>query len=381
VTRYLVAPLEFKGSMTAAEAAEAMRQGLERAAAGAQLDVLPLADGGTGTAEVLVEALGGQWHSTSVHDPLGRAAEASFGTWAGGTAGVVEMARASGLLLLAPGERNPRRASTFGTGELIRSAVLGGVRSLMVGLGGSATNDGGAGALQALGVRLRDALGRELPPGGVALRELARIELDGTLRQMSEVELTCVTDVTNPLTGPSGASAVYGPQKGATHADVAVLDAALAHFAEVVRRQLGLDVSSEPGMGAAGGLGFGLRAVFGARLVRGFAHVAELVHLEDRLARCDVVLTGEGRLDAQSRQGKGPVALAERARAAGKRVVAFAGSIEGVWQPGDSPFDDVKLAGVPGWDERLPEAKALARQALTEAVAVWAHAASTPDVT
>lgn len=197
------------------------------------------------------------------------------------------------------------------------------------------------------------------------------MELEGTLRQMSEVELTCVTDVTNPLTGPRGASAVYGPQKGATHDDVAVLDSALAHFAEVVRRQLGLDVSREAGMGAAGGLGFGLRVVFGARLVPGFQHIAEVVHLDARLADCDVVLTGEGRLDTQSRQGKGPVALAERARAAGKRVVVFAGSIEGVWQPGDSPFDEVQLGGAPDWDERHPEAKALAASALSDAVSAW----------
>jgi glycerate 2-kinase len=375
VTRYLVAPLEFKGSLTAAEAAEAMRVGLERAGAGAAVDVLPLADGGPGTAEALVAALQGSWHSVPVHDPLGRLVEATYGTWRGGTAGIVEMAQASGLVRLSPGERNARRASSFGTGELIRAAVLGGVRTLMVGLGGSATNDGGAGLLQALGVRLRDVQGRELPPGGAALRDLARMELEGTLRQMSEVELTCVTDVNNPLTGPQGASVVYGPQKGATHADVSLLDSALAHFAEVARRQLGLDVSREAGMGAAGGLGFGLRVVFGARLVRGFEHVAELVGLEERLAGCDVVLTGEGRLDAQSRQGKGPVALAERARAAGKRVVVFAGSIEGVWQPSNSPFDDVKLAGAPGWDERHPEAKALAASALTEAVGDWARAA------
>ncbi len=376
MTRYLVAPLEFKGSLTAAEAAAAIRRGLERAGAGAQVETLPLADGGPGTAEVLVDALHGSWHSLPVRDPLGRTIEASYGAWAGGTAGVVEMARASGLVLLAPGERNARRTSSFGTGELIRAAVLRGVRSLMVGLGGSASNDGGAGALQALGVRLRDAQGRELPAGGTALRELARIELEGVLRQMRDVELTCVTDVTNPLTGPSGASAVYGPQKGATHADVALLDAALAHFADVIRRQLGVDVSLEPGMGAAGGLGFGLRAIFGARVVPGFGYVAEMVHLEDHLAQCDVVLTGEGRLDAQSRQGKGPVALAERARAAGKRVVVFAGSIEGVWRPGDSPFDDVKLAGAPDWDERHADAKAVAQAALSEAVAVWASAAS-----
>ena len=373
MTRYLVAPLEFKGSLTAAEAAAAMRLGLERAGAGAEVDVLPMADGGPGTAEALVAALHGAWHSAAVHDPLGRQVEATYGTWADGTSGVLEMAQASGLARLGPGERNARRASSFGTGELIRAAVLGGVRTLMVGLGGSATNDGGAGLLQALGVRLRDVQGRELPPGGAALKDLARIELEGTLRQMSDVQLTCVTDVTNPLTGPQGASAVYGPQKGATHADVALLDSALAHFADVVRRQLGLDISREPGMGAAGGLGFGLGAVFGAKLVRGFEHVAEVVHLDKHLADCDVVLTGEGRLDAQSRQGKGPVALAERARRAGKRVVVFAGRIEGVWAPGDSPFDDVRLAGAPDWDERHPDAKALAASVLTEAVANWAR--------
>jgi glycerate 2-kinase len=374
VTRFLVAPLEFKGSLTAAEAAEAMRQGLLRADTSAEVDVLPLADGGPGTAEALVAALQGSWHTTPVHDPLGRRVSAAWGSWADGAAGIVEMAQASGLALLAPGERDPLRASSFGTGELIRAAVVSGVHSLMVGLGGSATNDGGAGLLQALGVKLRDARGRELPPGGAALNSLVRIETDGLLRQLREVELVCMSDVTNPLTGASGASAVYGPQKGANHADVALLDAALSHFAEVVRRQLGVDIANEPGMGAAGGLGFGLRAVCGARLVRGFEAIAEVVHLEERLAGKDVVLTGEGRLDAQSRQGKGPVALAEHARAAGKRVVVFAGSIEGAWQPGDSPFDEVKLAGAPDWDERRPDAKSLAANALTEAVEAWARA-------
>lgn len=356
-----------------------MRVGLLRGQATASVDVLPLADGGPGTAEALVAALHGSWHTLPVQDPLGRMVEATYGTWADGTAGIVEMAQASGLVRLSPGERNARRASSFGTGELIRAAVRGGVRTLMVGLGGSATNDGGAGALQALGVKLKDVQGRELPPGGAALRDLARLEVEGALRQMSEVVLTCVTDVTNPLTGAQGASAVYGPQKGATHADVALLDLALTHFAEVVRRQLGLDVAREPGMGAAGGLGFGLRVVFGARLVPGFEQLAEVVRLEERLASCDVVLTGEGRLDAQSRQGKGPVVLAERARASGKRVVVFAGSIEGAWQPGDSPFHEVKLAGAPGWDERQPEAKALAAAALSEAVEGWARTVADSD--
>ncbi|HXX29688.1 MAG TPA: glycerate kinase [Myxococcaceae bacterium] len=373
--RYLVAPLEFKGSLTAAEAAQAMRLGLERGRPEAGVELLPLADGGPGTAQALIDALGGVWQTAPVHDPLGRRIEAAWGTWSEGRAGIVEMARASGLGLLAPGERNPRRASSFGTGELIRAAVLAGARSLMVGLGGSATNDGGAGALQALGVRLRDAQGRELPPGALPLRDLARIETDRTLRALEEVDIACITDVTNPLTGPSGATAVYGPQKGATHADIALLDAALEHLAEVVRRQLGMDIAHESGMGAAGGLGYGLRAVFGARIVPGFEHLARVLQLGERLARCDVVLTGEGRLDAQSLQGKGPVALAARARAVGRRVVMFAGSIEGTWAPGASPFDEIRLAGAPDWDERRADAREAASAALSAAVEAWAHGA------
>jgi len=376
VTRYLIAPLEFKGSLTAAEAGEAMRQGLLRARPHAEVEVLPLADGGPGTAQALVDALGGAWQSTLVQDPLGRRVEAAWGTWADGRAGIVEMARASGLVLLSPGERNPRRASTFGTGELIRAAVQGGVRSLLVGLGGSATNDGGAGALQALGVKLRDAQGRELAPGPLALHDLVGIDTSGMLRQLGEVDIACLTDVVNPLTGPSGASCVYGPQKGASHADVALLDAALAHFADVVRRQLGMDIAREPGTGAAGGLGYGLRAVCGARIVRGFDRIAEVLHLDERLARAEVVLTGEGRLDSQSLQGKGPVALAARARAAGRRVVAFAGRIDPSWAEGGTPFDEVRLGGAPDWDERRPDAKAMAATALGDAVAAWAGGAA-----
>jgi glycerate 2-kinase len=378
VTRYLVAPLEFKGSLTAAEAAEAMRAGLLRGQPDATVEVLPLADGGPGTAQALVDALSGRWQWAAVQDPLGRRIEASWGTWAEERSGIVEMARASGLGLLAPGERNARRASTFGTGQLIRAAVQGGVRSLLVGLGGSATNDGGAGALQALGVKLRDARGREVQPGPVALQDLVGIDTTGMLRQLAEVDIACLTDVVNPLTGPTGASRIYGPQKGASHADVAVLDAALAHFAEVVRRQLGVDIAHEPGTGAAGGLGFGLRAVCGARLVRGFEQIAEVLHLDDRLARAEVVLTGEGRLDSQSLQGKGPVALAARARAAGRRIVAFAGNIDGSWMEGESPFDEVRLGGPPDWDERRPDAKAVAATALGDAVAAWAHGAPVP---
>ena len=226
MTRILVAPLEFKGSLTAGQAARAMEAGVRRGWPEAEVRRLPLADGGPGTADALVDALHGEWHTVQAHDALGRPLEAQWASWKGG--GVVEMARASGLSLLAPAERNALITSTYGTGELIRDAVEQGVKDLLVGVGGSATNDGGAGALQALGYRFLDAQGRELPPGGAALRTLARIDRSNVLRRLDRVRMTVMTDVLNPLCGPSGASAVYGPQKGASPADVAVLDAALA---------------------------------------------------------------------------------------------------------------------------------------------------------
>jgi len=284
------------------------------------------------------------------------------------------MARASGLSLLAPAERDALVASTLGTGELIVHALKHGIRSLLVGVGGSATNDGGVGALQALGYRFLDASGRALPPGGAALRNLARIVPDGLLPAVHETEMTVMTDVLNPLCGPSGASAVYGPQKGASPEDVELLDAALAHLAEIVKRDLGIDAAHLPGTGAAGGLSYGLLVGCGARISRGFEHLAKLLDLDSKLRGVDFVLTGEGRLDTQTLSGKGPLELARRARQSGAtRVVAFAGKIDPRALEGDHPFHEVIQVSPPGWSEADPAARSGAATLLTAAVEQWAR--------
>ena len=262
------------------------------------------------------------------------------------------MARASGLSLLAPGGAERAGSTTLGTGELIADALETGIRSLLIGVGGSATNDGGMGALQALGYRFLDASGRALPPGGAALRNLARIVPDGILPAVRETEMTVMTDVLNPLCGPTGASAVYGPQKGASPEDVELLDAALVHLAEVVRRDLGVDAAHLPGTGAAGGLSYGLLVGCGARISRGFEHLARLLGLDAKLQGMDWVLTGEGRLDTQTLSGKGPLELARRARQSGTtRVVAFAGKIDPRALEGDHPFSEAIQVSPPGWSE------------------------------
>ena len=372
MTRILVAPLEFKGSLTAGQAARAIAAGVRAGWPEAEVTMLPLADGGPGTADALVDALGGQWHSAWAHDALGRPLQAQWASWSRG--GVVEMARASGLSLLAPAERNALVTTTVGTGELIGDALEHGIRSLLVGVGGSATNDGGAGALQALGYRFLDASDRTLPPGGEALRNLARIVADGVLPAVRETEMTVMTDVLNPLCGPTGASAVYGPQKGASPEDVGLLDAALAHLAEIVKRDLGIDAAHLPGTGAAGGLSYGLLVGCGARISRGFEHLAKLLDLDSKLRGVDFVLTGEGRLDTQTLSGKGPLELARRARQSGAtRVVAFAGKIDPRALEGDHPFQEAIQVSPPGWSEADPAARAGAAALLTAAVEQWAR--------
>lgn len=374
MTRILVAPLEFKGSLTAGQAARAIAAGVRAGWPEADVAVLPLADGGPGTADALVDALGGQWHTAWAHDALGRPLEAQWASWPGG--GIVEMARASGLTLLAPAERDARVTTTVGTGELIADALEAGTRSLLVGVGGSATNDGGAGALQALGYRFLDAAGRALPPGGAALRNLTRIVPDGVLPAVRQIEMTVMTDVLNPLCGPTGASAIYGPQKGASPEDVELLDAALAHFADIVKRDLGVDAAHLPGTGAAGGLSYGLLVGCGARISRGFEHLAKLLSLDAKLEGVDWVLTGEGRLDTQTLSGKGPLELARRGRLCGARVVAFAGKIDPQALAGDHPFHDAIQVSPPGWSEADPAARAGAASLLTSAVEQWARKTS-----
>jgi len=327
--RILICPQEFKGSLTARQAADAIAAGLQRALPDAGLDLAPMADGGPGTVDTILSSARGHLETAIVQDPLGRRVEATWGVLDEGPTAVIEMAAASGLVLLKPEERDPRRAGTYGTGQLIRAALDACRRRLIIGVGGSATNDGGAGMAQALGARLLDAEGHDLPPGGAALAALARIDVSGLDARLRECEVTAATDAVNPLCGPSGASLVYGPQKGATPEIAAELDAALRHYAEVVRRDIGVDIASLPGAGAAGGLGGGLVAFLGARIESGAELVAQAIDLPRRIAVADVVFTGEGRLDAQTAFGKSVAVVARLAKAQGRPVIALAGSVEG----------------------------------------------------
>jgi glycerate 2-kinase len=324
--RIVIAPQEFKGSLTAVEAARAIADGLRRVLPDAELVLAPMADGGPGTVEAVVTAKGGRWQKTTVRGPLGAPVEAAWGTLDGDTA-VIEMAAASGLALIPESQRDPRITSTYGTGQLIAAALAAGCHRIIVGMGGSATNDGGAGVAQALGARLLDDAGQELPPGGAALSRLARIDVSGLEPSVHAARVVAATDVSNPLCGPQGASAVYGPQKGATPAIVRELDAALAHYAAVIERDLGVRVLDVAGAGAAGGLGAGLVAFLGAEILPGAKLVAEAVGLEQRIAGADLVIAGEGRLDAQTAFGKAPWEVARLAGQAGVPAIAIVGSI------------------------------------------------------
>ena len=326
--RIVIAPNAFKGSLSALEAADAIGEGVRAAAPDADLVLVPIADGGDGTVDALVAATHGERRTLRVRGPLGDPVDAHYGMVDGGSTAVVEMARAAGLALVPSEKRDPRVTATYGVGELLQHAFDEGARHFIVGIGGSATNDGGAGMAQALGYHLLDENGHELPPGGLALSRLARIHTGGVHANWKEAQVEVACDVTNPLTGPSGASAVYGPQKGATPEMVAELDAALRRLAEVIRRDLGVDVEQLPGAGAAGGLGAGLVAFTGARLRPGAEMVMEALKLDDKLKGADLVITGEGRLDSQTaRFGKGPAAVARHARNAGIPVIAIGGSV------------------------------------------------------
>jgi len=328
--KIVIAPDSFKGSLTAAQAAEAMTAGVRRTRPDAEILLLPLADGGEGTTEALVLATGGWREMLSVTGPLGEPTEAVWGRLGpDGETAVVEMAAAAGLPLVPAGRRDPRRTTTWGVGQLLRRAADSGATRIIVGLGGSATNDGGAGAMQALGVRFLDAVGESLPApiAGGDLTRLAHINA-GSLAQFPKVEIVIASDVTNPLLGPNGASAVYGPQKGADAAIVAELEAALAQYAAVLRRDLGREVSHLPGGGAAGGMGAGLMALFDARIQSGIDLVLDAARFEEQAAGADWLLTGEGRIDAQTLHGKTIAGVLRRCRALGVPVVAFGGSVD-----------------------------------------------------
>src|SRR5213594_188713 len=324
--RVIVAPQSFKGSADAVAVASAIARGIRRAWPSALIEEMPLADGGEGTVRALVTATNGGVRRSRVHDPIGREIDAEWGVLGDGTTAVVEMAAASGLPLLQPKERDARITSTRGTGELILAAAASGAHRIVIGIGGSATNDGGAGMARAFGYRFLDRNGDDLPEGGAALARLWRI--DGqTDPRLVRPAIDAACDVTNPLLGPEGASAVFGPQKGATPEIVRELDAALTRFADVVERFVGRDVRNVPGAGAAGGLGAGLLAFLDARLISGAKLVLVAVGFERRLAGASLVITGEGRIDRQSLYGKLTQAVTLAARARGVPVVAVAGGL------------------------------------------------------
>lgn len=325
--RIIVAPDSFKGSLTAMEAAAAMRQGVLDALPDAEVLALPMADGGEGTTEALVAGTGGRLVPHVVTGPLGEPVEAAWGLLGDGETAVIEMAAASGLLLVPPDRRDPKVTTTYGTGELIRAALDRGVRRIVVGIGGSATNDGGVGMVQALGGRFLKADGSEVGRGGAALLDLERIDLSGLDPRLAEVELLVACDVDNPLTGPRGAAAVYGPQKGATPEDVVLLDRALTRMADVMARDLGRDVRERPGAGAAGGLGAGFLGFLGARLRPGIEVVIEATGLEQQLAGAGLVISGEGRTDGQTLAGKVPLGVARAAARYGVPVVVISGAV------------------------------------------------------
>jgi glycerate kinase len=368
--RVLIAPQEFKGTLTAVEAGGAIAEALRAAFPDWQLDVLPMADGGPGTTETLVSALGGSLRTAPARDPHMRWVEASYGLLPGGLA-VVECAAASGLLRLRAGERSPegiRTATSFGTGELIVAALEQGAREIIVGLGGSGMNDGGAGMAQALGFRLLGKDGLSLEPGGAALGILDRIDRSGMRLELERVRFLGATDVTNPLCGPEGASALYGPQKGADARTIEELDAALVRLAEVIERDLGLSVRDVPGAGAAGGLGAGVIAFLGGELRSGAEVIGEAAGIEARVRACDILITGEGRLDGQTVFGKTPAYLAGLASAAGRPVVCLAGSLGEGHESAIGLFDAVEvLEGSPG---RLPTGAEAARQVSEASVRV-----------
>ena len=327
--RVVIAPQEFKGSLTAVEAASAIQAGVATVYPEAVIDSAPVADGGPGTVEAIVHAARGRTSIARVDGPLGDPVDARWGRIDEGRTAVIEMAAASGLTLLRQDELDPRRASTHGTGQLIRHALDAGVERMLIGVGGSATNDGGAGMAEALGAVFLDEQGQRLAPGGAALAGLASIDTDQLDARLADVEMTVLCDVQNPLLGPEGASAIYGPQKGADPACVAELDRALANLAAIWERDLEARVGDVPGAGAAGGLAAGLMAFCGATLQSGFAAVSEAVRLPERIARADLVITGEGRLDTQSAYGKTVAGVAELAQTADVPCLAIAGLIEG----------------------------------------------------
>jgi len=362
--RILIANDKFKGSLPAEKAGFHIKNSLATVFPGAEFDLCPIADGGEGTAMAMTTALAGEWIKAQTQDAHGRPVQAPFGWVPGSATAIMEMSSASGLAMVQDIELNPFKASTLGTGFLIDSALRKGARRILIGIGGSATNDGGLGVALALGYKFKKA-GQPFAPTLESLLEAEQIEKPATL---PSCELIVACDVDNPLLGPRGATRVYGPQKGVR--DFAWFEQRLGHLADLARRDLGVDPRDVPGAGAAGGLGFGLMAFLGGRLVSGFDMVASQIDLEARVASADLVITGEGRLDEQSLQGKGPVGVARLARRLGRKIVGVAGSVDD--SPGLRAQFDLLIGIKPA---SMPLDEAMRRTGELIESAVSAHAA------
>lgn len=339
---FLIAPDSFKGSMTAKEVCDAIEKGIKNVLPQSECIKVPMADGGEGTMQSLVDATNGTIYRIEVTDPLGRKTMAEYGISGDGQTAIIEMASASGLHFVTKESQNPLIATTYGTGELVKAALSKGVKKIILGIGGSATNDGGAGFAQALGVRLLDKDGKDLAFGGADLARLQRIDISGIDSRLKDVVIEIASDVTNPLCGEKGASHVFGTQKGATPEMIETLDNALSHYADVIEKQFGKQVKDVPGAGAAGGLGAGLLAFTDAKLKAGVDIVIAYTGLKEIVKKADYVFTGEGGIDYQTQYGKTPFGVAKTAKAENKKVIAIAGYVgEGTDQLYEKGFDAI----------------------------------------
>jgi glycerate kinase len=352
----VLAPDSFKESMTAKEVCEAMEKGIKKANPNIKCIKVPMADGGEGTMQSLVDATDGKVYKVKVQGPLGAEVEAEYGILGDGEVAVIEMASASGIHLVPKEKRNPMKTSTFGTGQLIKACLEHSIKKLLIGIGGSATNDGGAGMVQALGGKLLDSDGNELPLGGGELRKLAQIDLSNLDDRLKDVEVEVACDVNNPLVGEKGASYVFGPQKGATEEMVKVLDENLRHYGVKIKECLGIDIVEVPGAGAAGGLGAGLMAFLNGTLKNGLEMVVEYTKLEQKVKEADMVWTGEGSIDHQTIYGKTPYGVARVAKKYKLPVIALAGRIgDGIEPLYDSGIDAIYsiMQGVSSLEDAL----------------------------
>ena len=377
--KIVIAPDSFKDSLSAAGVAQAIAEGWAQVWPAAHVLQCPMADGGEGTVDAVLAACKGELRRHTVRGPLGDSVEARWGWLADSHTAMIEMAEASGLQLVAPGQRDACSSTTYGTGELIRAALDAGAQRIILAIGGSATNDGGAGAMQALGVQLLDSERQPLPAGGLALARLAHISLEQLDPRLAQVRFEIAADVNNPLCGPHGASSIFGPQKGASPEQVAQLDAALGHFADHCAQVLPKDVRDEPGSGAAGGLGFAAKAFLAAQFRPGVEVVAELVGLDEAVRGADLVITGEGRFDAQTLRGKTPFGVARIARRHGVPVVVIAGTLGDGYEQMYAHGVDAAFAlpsGPMSLEQACHEAPRLLRERASDIARVWRLAAT-----